>query len=161
MRRLTWIAFGAVLLYLVFGGKFYKMIYDRKVDQLCAKDGGIFIYEKVVLPAENFDEDGSFTHEFIWSLLGNKKVEDTPYKRKHSVENIDFFPQLIPVRTAIVVKRVHYYMIRETDGKVLGEYVNYSRLGGDYLRFTEWQSAHGCGISHSNLTKSVFVKGDR
>ncbi len=37
-----------------------KVLMDRKVDRLCSKDGGIEVYETVVLPSERFDKWGVF-----------------------------------------------------------------------------------------------------
>ena len=51
----------AWLAWTLYGGE--KAVLDRQVRELCAKDGGIKVYETVKLPAEKFNEWGrpSFT----------------------------------------------------------------------------------------------------
>lgn len=99
------------------GQKYY---YDWQVERLCAKDGGVKVYEQVKLPAEKFDKYGQInfykpTQEE--NALGPEylyKFETTYYRHGN--------PSLF---------RMHAQVIRRSDGKPLGESVFYKRGGGD------------------------------
>jgi hypothetical protein len=87
---------------------------------LCAKDGGIKVYETVELPPERFNRWGQIDfhdptqHE---NSIGPEYLfkEDTLYYRQDD-------PTL---------SRIHYKVFRRVDGKLLGESVIYGRVGGD------------------------------
>ena len=111
-----------------------KWLLDRQVRELCAKDGGVRVYETVKLPAAAFDEWGmpKMYHESVENKaayrhddrqtvtefsLGKEHVlkRDTQYYRRG---NPDLF-------------RMHTQVFRRYDKKILGESVFYKRGGGD------------------------------
>lgn len=124
-RKILHIMIGAVLFSFWFGGAFWevagkKMYWDAQVREMCAKDGGIKVYETVTLPAEMFNKWGQvdFYHPTQGeNALGQEYVfkEDTQYYRQDN-------PQM---------SRVHYQVLRRADGKLLGETILYDRIGGD------------------------------
>jgi hypothetical protein len=92
---------------------------DHQVKELCAKDGGIRVYETVTLPADRFNQWGQINFARYpegKNALGPEYVfkEDTQYYRQGN-------PQ---------VSRIHYQVFRRSDGKLLGETVLYGRGGG-------------------------------
>ena len=97
-----------------------KDLLDEEVRQLCAKDGGMKIYEEVAMPAAMFDEFGVLAALDATEKrpLGSQFVleEDTKYFRRGN-------PSL---------RREHARIIRSLDGKVLGEFTSYHRVGGDW-----------------------------
>jgi hypothetical protein len=116
---------GVLLFSVWFGWPFWevtgkKMYYDAQVRELCAKDGGIKVYETVELPPERFNRWGQIDfyratqHE---NGLGPEYLfrEDIKYFRRDN-------PQ---------IRRIHYEVFRRVDGKLLGETVIYDRGGGD------------------------------
>ncbi|TXH73822.1 hypothetical protein [Thiobacillus sp.] len=130
------------LLWLAVGEKWLA---DRQVRALCAKDGGVRVYETVVLPAEKFDEWGNVN-------IPNKKYakstdeyyyesEDQYYRQKA--------PRLLRMKTRV---------IRRSDGKVLGESIRYARSGGD-LPGPWHESSFGCPPLPMKLESSIFLKG--
>jgi hypothetical protein len=125
------------------GRKFY---YDWRVDQMCAVDGGVKVYETVKLPAERFDKYGNIdvpnlkyakpTDEYYFEI-------DDKYFRRGD-------PNLIRSVTRI---------IRRSDGKVLGESIRYGRGGGDFPG--PWHpSTFDCpSIKELRLESSIFTTG--
>jgi hypothetical protein len=97
-----------------------KAHYDRQVREMCAKDGGVKVYETVRLPVEKFNQWGQvnfYRPDQGEDALGSEYV----FKRKtvyHKQGNPDLF-------------RMHTQVIRRSDGKLLGESVFYKRGGGD------------------------------
>jgi hypothetical protein len=118
---------------------------DEEVRQLCAKDGGIKVYEAVKMPATMFDELGVVIVPDATEKrpLGSRYIleEDTKYYRKGN-------PSL---------RREHAEIIRSSDHKVLGEFTSYHRVGGDWPG--PWHdSTFVCppNIGTATLKRSVF-----
>ena len=118
---------------------------DEEVRQLCAKDGGIKVYEEVEMPAASFDEFGvaKFLDATEMRPLGNRfdLYEETKYFKKGS-------PSL---------RREHAKIVRSADGKLLGESTSYHRVGGDFPG--PWHdSSFACpaNVGTAKLKQSVF-----
>jgi hypothetical protein len=125
-----------------------KWWYDRQVSELCAKDGGVKVYETVRLTPELLDKAGRIwipdkaqaksTDEYYY-------VTDRHYYRKGNPE----------------VSRTQHQVIRRSDGKVLGELIRYGRSRGELPGL--W---HGSSFmcpdptKASNFESSIFVNGD-
>lgn len=129
---------------------------DATVRELCAKDGGMKVYEMVKLPAKRFDESGSVTFES--RLL--------PPLKQNAKGNDDFFytwetTWLIPETSvgALAMWRDHQKLFRVVDQKLLGEAIGYSRRGGDPIG--PWHpSSFGCP-EHADITalvRQIFVQ---
>lgn len=114
-------AFVCVLFGLWWGIPTYKKARaDAMVNDLCAKDGGIKVYETVKLPARRFDQYGVVRVPFE-----PKPGEDFYLKS----ENKWIVPYTSEVN--ISISRENYRLYRVADGKLLGEVVTYLRRGGD------------------------------
>jgi hypothetical protein len=95
-----------------------KAYFDRQVRELCAKDGGVRVYETVGLPKERFDEFGNFR---IPIKKAAKPVDEYFYEW-----NVHHFRDGNPS-----VERDHFLIFRRSDMTLLGEAVSYVRIGGD------------------------------
>lgn len=104
----------AGLLWLAQGEKWRA---DRQVRELCAKDGGVRVYETVTLPPERFDK---------W---GNVGIPNKQYA-KPSDEYYSQFEDLYLRRDKPNLQRIRTWIVRKSDGKVLGESVRYVRTRG-------------------------------
>lgn len=134
------------LLWLAVGEKWLA---DQQVRELCAKDGGVRVYETVVLPEQQFNElkQKNFVLEYQAKPTDEYYIEtDKHYYRKGRLS----------------VSRSQSRLIRRSDGRVLGEYIRYARVGGDLPG--PW---HHSSFSCSDLMKqpvnfetAIFVKGD-
>lgn len=136
-----------------FGASFWygggrKVYYDAQVKKLCAKDGGVKVYETVKLPGEGFDMYGMVN---FWrpdqgeSTLGPNYVfkRETTYYRRGN-------PDLFRMQTQI---------IRRSDGKLLGESVFYKRGGGDMPGPWHGSSFMCPELSIANdVLRQVFIK---
>jgi len=128
-----------------------KWLLDRQVRELCAKDGGIRVYETVKLPAEKFNQWGqpNFYRPTQGEIaLGSEYIFkwDLQYYKKGN-------PSL---------HRSHTQVFRRSDGQLLGEAIDYSRGGGDLPG--PWQlSALTCpeNVGHIPLLKKIFVRSNK
>ena len=129
-------------MWLFFSG---KARLDREVDRLCAIDGGIKVYETVKLPASRFDQYGQMRVPAKWLA----KPEDEYYYEGSTNYLIKGNPELV---------QYHSKFFRRSDGKLLGEIINYSRRGGGIPG--PWHMpAFRCPKDTSvDLEKEVFIK---
>lgn len=122
---------------------------DQQVKELCAKDGGIKVYETVTLPSENFDQ---------W---GNVKINIKKYSKPDDAYYLEMDTQFLRKGNPTLVRMVAR-AVRNSDGKVLGESVRYGRGGGDIPG--PWHpSSYTCpeiSQSQPSLESSVFLKGN-
>lgn len=130
------------------GGR--KVYYDTQVNRMCQEDGGVMVYETVKLPAAQYDRLAKQN----WVLPEAKHAQ--PTDEYFTETETQYFRSSNPQVARAVVR-----FIRRSDGKVLGEYINYGRGGGDLPG--PW---HGSSYLCPDPTKSlgielkIFVKGE-
>lgn len=132
---------------------FNKWRADRLVDTLCAKDGGVKVYETVTLPKERFNQWGRFHVDDKDFVKPNDEyytvLKITNIKGRHESSDI----------AALAISQDHLTLYRAKDGKVLGESISYSRRGGDAIG--PWMpSSHSCPnwLQNDDLIKQTFLK---
>lgn len=131
------------LLWIAAGEKWWL---DYQVRELCAKDGGIKVYETVRLPKEQFDKYGGIRIP----LKKDAKPSDEYYYESSTSYIKKGNPEMW---------QSHYKVYRQFDNKLLGESTSYARRGGDMPG--PWhESSFGCPdrADISDLNKQVFVK---
>jgi len=125
-----------------------KAYYDRQVREMCAKDGGVRVYETVRLPAESFNQWGQ--PNFYRPDQGNKAL-GPEYIFKQS---ISYQHQGSPS-----LHRYHVQVFSRASGKLLGESIGYSRGGGDIPGL--WvPSSFSCPDKYGEipLLTEIFIK---
>jgi hypothetical protein len=145
--RMKMTALAGVMAIALLGTGCEKDRLDAQVKELCAKDGGVKVYETVKLPANRFDQWGmirNYQPTQGENALGSEYLfkSETTYYRKGSPE----------------MWRDHYRVYRRQDGKLLGEAVSYSRRGGDAPG--PWhESSYGCPekAGDASLVMKLFV----
>lgn len=126
-----------------------KAHYDRQVREMCAKDGGVRVYETVRLSAEKFDE--LKRRNFVFTDKSTATLADEYY-----VETVrHYYRQGNPE-----VSRRQYRIIRRSDQKILGELVFYGRGGGDLPGPWHGSSFTCPDPTQVNFESAIFVKGD-
>lgn len=130
-----------------------KAYYDRQVREMCAKDGGVRVYETVRLSAEKFNQWGQ----------PNFQIPIIPYTKLKDIDKYYLEWQIIYLRQGSPsLWRSHHRLIRRSDHKLLGENIMYARSGGDLPG--PW---HGSSLKCPEpsqppyLESSVFIKGDK
>lgn len=111
---------GALPLLLIFIWKGWEISrVDAHLAELCKKDGGTKIYERVVLPKDQFTKYGDPAFHQGW----NKSSDGYQFIFKYD-ELKENNPMLL---------RLAYSIVRESDQKVLGTHVVYVRKGGGIM----------------------------
>lgn len=148
-----------VLIFLIFWlfwqgiPAFNRWRADKLVDELCAKDGGIKVYETVTLPKERFDVRG----QFYVSVRQDMKPTDEYYTEwDNQYYKMDGTLDLEkPHRDKYLeITQSHNQVYRKLDNKLLGESISYWRSGGDAIG--PWHmSSYDCP-QNNNLEKQIF-----
>lgn len=92
-------------------------VIDNKVLELCKKDGGVKVYEKVELDRDLLDKKGRIS-------IPHKK--NGPLGSKYYYE----YSQSYVKQDNPKITRFNYRVIRSSDKKILGESISYTRSGG-------------------------------
>jgi hypothetical protein len=140
----------AWLAWTLYGGE--KRLLDQQVRELCAKDGGIKVYETVKLPAERFNHSGQL----------NFTIPVTPYSTLSDTDEYFLEWEVTKVISGNPsLERSHFRLVRRSDMKRLGESVSYSRISGD-LPGPWHESSVICPeiTIDQSLESSVFVRGE-
>lgn len=93
---------------------------DEEARELCARDGGVRVYENVILTSEAFDAHGVVK---FWKPTAGEGALGPDYIFKRE--------RLYYRKGNPEMWRVHSEIIRRSDGKLLSEEVSYVRRGGD------------------------------
>jgi hypothetical protein len=138
-----------VLLILAVG--FYegrKAYWDHRVLEMCAKDGGIFVYERVSIPRAEYE------------LLGGQEGMIPIPHEKNSPKGYPFVSSgnslLINESNPRVYKSEEMYL-RTADKKVLAISIQYSRVGGDFPLSYAHPSSFACPDQKALLAKERTI----
>ncbi len=130
-----------------------KLYYNAKVDRLCAIDGGVKVYEMVTLPPEKFDKWG---HPNFFYPTRKENALGPEYIFKWEITDLR--------KGNPSLTRQHHEVIRQADGKLLGETTLYSRGGGD-LPLPGQPSSYTCPpipeAGNNVLLKQIFINSTR
>lgn len=133
------------LLWLAAGEKWWL---DYQVRELCAKDGGVKVYETVKLPPELVDK-------FDVIRVPNK-TQAKPSDEYYYESSMSYFRKGNPE-----MWQLRFKVYQRSNNKLLGETISYARRGGDI--FGPWhESSFGCPdrADISDLKKQIFTKAD-
>ncbi len=131
---------------------------DKEMQALCAKDGGMKVYETVTLPASEFSRYGQPLDRY-WSNQSDPENKLGPDYRY--VYELSFLKRGDTLKGEVQTRRSTTKVIRRSDGKLLGESVEYGRSGGDsylYLIFGGHPSASSCPAGADQLLINLFTQ---
>lgn len=147
---------GLCLFYLVVMSGCEKYELDRRMAELCEKDGGLKLYETVKLPTSMFDEDG---YPFPgWRQRSNPNRLNSEYQL---IEEKGVLKDGNSMEGEGRLLRIKWTITRKSDGKLFGEAVQYIRIGGDLIAFPH-STSKVCPlqINFTNVIRAVFIKDD-
>ena len=139
------------LVFAFFEGR--KAYWDYRVREMCAKDGGIRVYERVLIPSRYLDQDRN-----IKIPAANMDPSRKPFAWEAKSDDLFYYvwTHKAIVEGYLAAGRDDIKIIRATDKKVLGEAVIFGRSGGDFPTFA-YPSSFRCP-AHQNLEEAVFIK---
>jgi hypothetical protein len=155
MRSLTALVVTGALIFLT-GCERWEL--DRKMKELCAKDGGVKVYETVKLAASEFSNIGQplAKYERLARSVEDMLGPDYRYVLQKQIlvgANADL------ERGQGRLERIREAVYRRTDDRLLGESIWYARGGGDFITFGFHPSGSHCPKPAASLINSIFLKG--
>jgi len=132
----------------------HKAYWDNRVDDMCEKDGGVTIYERVhISPAE----------ERFQSRAGGKlSVAKKDLADPRSLVYVDGVTTYIK-KSNPNISRYEGSIIRRADQKTIARWVYYARVGGDFPSPAH-PSSYGCPDlkkSAADLEKIFILEGNK
>ena len=132
---------------------------DRQMEALCAKDGGVKVYEAVTLPASEFSNVGQPLARYAQISRSGTDYFGPDYKYVNKREILVGKNARVENGEGVLA-RTYSAVYRRSDDKLLGESVLYSRGGGDFFTFGFQPSGNVCPLRGPDLAKSIFLKGE-
>ncbi len=132
---------------------------DRQMEALCKKDGGIKVYETVVLPASEFSNTGQPMAKYIPLSKSDDDYLGPDYRYVRKIDVLIGEKADIEKGEGRLTRR-HIAIYRRSDGRLLGESVSYGRGGGDGFTLGFQPSGNYCPKPRPDLINSVFLKGE-
>lgn len=144
----------ALILLLVLVFAFYegrKAYWDYRVREMCERDGGVTVYENVVIDFEQFKAWGGIGGALGIPHESTKRLDIPFYRRTRDDVLHDRNPRVMRLETEF---------IRRRDEKLLGKAVYYYRRGGDFPSWAH-ESSFGCDKPDVPIEKIIFVIKER
>jgi hypothetical protein len=119
--------------------------WDAQVREMCAKDGGVKVFEIALLNNEQFN------------LLLNSFGQLSPPPESRASENVPIVQRAISTyirQSDPEVRRDETALIRNSDKKILAVHVSYSRVGGDVVALHP--SYFSCPDTPTNFFSTVI-----
>lgn len=155
MRRVIFLSLTVLVLLIAYftPSAYRKEMLDEEVERLCAIDGGIRVYQTVVLPSSQFNQWGDPTIPFA----SDSRAKDSTYVLAVTVSKVREETGFGVARSSI--SKFQAQALSQRDRIVLGEVTSYSRLGGDPVGPWHPSSYTGCAAGgDKELKKRVFVR---
>lgn len=141
------IASAIAALVLVSCGSIQATYWDAKIDELCRKDGGVTVYERVSMTREEQKRLGGVGRS-IPIPTRQFAAPDAPYISEETTTWLSHNPDVFRRESLIV---------RTSDKAVLSRLVNYVRVR---LEFGEPHSCQDVGIGLDVVRQTFEIKGD-
>lgn len=124
-----------------------KAYWDYKVKQMCEKDGGVTVFEKVILSKEDYQRLAGTVGDILLPD-SSRSDKNYPYVSKFTVTTIrEGYPK---------VNRYETEVMRSRDQKILARKISYSRIAGDFPTGIFHHSTFSCPQSNQTLAKQIF-----
>lgn len=146
----------AVVLLGVIGTEINKAYWDYQVRQMCEKDGGVTVYEKVELTLKEYEKYGGFNGAISAPPKTASYADKYPY--------LSTFEKEIIHKSNPSVYRWEATIYRKSDKKIFGKVVSYHRGGGDFPTIISHPSGFDCKDMNIklNIEEEIFyIKGEK
>jgi hypothetical protein len=156
----TTTGFGRVFLWIFFGGigllilayiyaELKKAYWDQQVKELCEKDGGVTVYQHVIVTPGEYERYGGGYGAITVPSDTSSIATQYPYVTKNREKVIR--------KVSPLVYRVTNTVYRKSDGSILGTLVTYYRSGGNFAFFqSPGFSCRDLGI-RTDLENQIFI----
>lgn len=144
----TLVATPVVIAAATIGGyEIRKTYFDRQIDKMCERDGGVTVFEKVAVSRQEY-----------FRLGGSNGQIPVPEERSATAE----YPYVSSTARSVIrsgnpeVFRTEAVIKRRSDGRVLARFVSYTRIGGDVPSWAH-PSHRTCHLPGGNVSQYIFM----
>lgn len=146
--------FGIPVLYLLF--TIANIAYwDSRVRNMCLKDGGVTVYERVQLTLEEYRRFGGIEGRIVVPNENSSVADQYEYLNRSVTTVIE--------SQDVLVRRFETEFYRISNGKVLAKIVLYSRSGGDAVALGP-ETSFGCndirGFNSDVIGNTFSIRGE-
>lgn len=147
-RVLMWVVLTpiVVLVSAIGGCEARKAYYDSQVRKLCEKDGGVTVFQRVTLSHDEYKQLGG-SEGVIPVYASSSKHPNEPYFTETKTEYVR--------KSNPEVRRDGIVFKRRSDNVVLGRFVYYARVGGDFPTLAH-PSSKGCMPMKAGASAQIF-----
>lgn len=138
------------IILVFFGTEVYKDYWDYRLKQMCEVDGGDIIYEKVFLNNDQY----KIIKNTYGSLTPNisRANNTTPYTSELNIKKIR--------EGYIKINRYELLIKKQSNSKILGRRISYSRVGGDFPIGIAHSSKYSCPEYKETIGEKIFIIGN-
>jgi hypothetical protein len=111
-------------LLLVSCGSVQRAYWDARVEEMCRKDGGVTVYERVKISPDEYKKLGGNGGTIVVRPRSTASA-DAPYVAESKDTWLNENPPVLRSET---------FIVRRSDGKVLSRLVRYARIGEEIFR---------------------------
>jgi hypothetical protein len=132
-----------------------KSSWDQQLKEMCARDGGVTVYERISISAEQFAKLGKVGAYASISPKWNMQADDVAFWEQSTMIIREGNPR---------VSRFEQVVRRRADEKIVARVVRYSRVGGDLPTGLAHESALTCPEEEQILAQreKIFrIEGER
>lgn len=148
-RLLAWVALTPIVLLVtgIGGCEARKAYYDWQVRKMCEKDGGVTVFERVVLSRAEYERLGGLKG-IIPIYASSFQHPNEPYFTETKTEYLrESNPE---IRRELVMYK------RRSDNVALGQLIYYARVGGDFAFSGAHPSSKGCAQLEAGVSEQIF-----
>lgn len=151
---LLWIVI-AIIVSLVLAISFYegrKAYWDSRVREMCEKDGGVQIFEKMSISKAEADLLPRGNGKLGVTSKDLASANAPAYSNRRSTRLNEWNPE---------VQRIEHAVIRRADQKIVARWIQYGRIGGDFPSIAH-PSSFACPDAKritSDLERLFIVEG--
>jgi hypothetical protein len=129
--------------------------WDAQVKEMCEKDGGVIVYERVPLPKQYLGADGAI------KIPPKPSNPERPLDFEAKATDLFYYEWIHePIQTGnLAVGKHTFRVIRSSDKKILGTLIVYSRSGGD-IPVYDHPSSFTCpdAKSRPDVLNLIFIR---
>ncbi|AQQ67173.1 hypothetical protein Mag101_05625 [Microbulbifer agarilyticus] len=134
----------------VIGTELNKAYWDKQVSRMCEEEGGVVIFERVVLSDSEYQRnDGNDGSIRVMPEETSKEKHEYAWRSNTVVINA----------SKPYVRRTEYTVYRKDGGEELGKKVTFSRRGGDFPTGIMHESSFSCSDKFGfdiNIVNEIF-----
>ena len=147
-RIVAWVVLTSITVVVagIGGCETRKAYYDWQVRMMCEKDGGVTVFERVALSRDEYKQ------------LGGSEGSIPVYAPSSEHPNEPYFTETKTVymrESNPEIRRDDVLFKRRSDNVVLGRFIYYARVGGDFPTPAH-RSSKGCTQAEPSVSAQIF-----